>query len=592
MSKRMLLCAALVALAACGDRTRLGPKPAWLAAAAAPVRLDVALDRAHAVTKTIGRGGGSLSTSGADGTYFTLRIPKGALLSDARITMTPVRQVGGLPLGGGTVAAVQLEPDGLRLLDLATLTIDAQAEVPAAEQVSYAYFGGGEDAHLFPLGRDPKQVELRLAHFSGYGYGRAAPNDPGRLALQRAADVEARLSAQVAQRINELRQKELLGTKQDSDPGLGDVVEGPFAEYYEQVLRPLLKTAVSDDRMAECALVRYLAWMRQLQLLGLVDSGDKHGAGKGAATTLDAQADEGWDLASKAFTNALEKRRDRAVKQCKDQHDLSAVGELVALERTAQLLGAADESSSRVFELMEECLNFELEFSSRWQTTGPNGLKMAYDVRSRVEVDGSPPAGKELVLGQAPLAYAELVATGDPAKALVPKEIPMSKSLGDAMLRTLREGGSSQLSAVGSIPGEVAVYSIELAKNFIEKPGTDCSGQDDMQKGDSISVESVVIGIRHPAEVVRSVAKGYTSVDTSYDWVRQWAHRHGEDQVAAPPGASVSKDQYGETRTSFYKIPLKPTGAGIWSAEYTYNDVTLGWGGAERSRVVLRHAPR
>src|SRR3954453_10171704 len=101
--------------------------------------------------------------------------------------------------------------------------------------------------------------------------------------------------------------------------------------------------------------------MRQLQLLGLADSGDDNSGRKRESTTLVRLADEGFDLAAKAFANALEKRRDRGVKQCKEQPDLSAVSDLVALERTAQLLGAADEASSgRVFELMKECFNFEL----------------------------------------------------------------------------------------------------------------------------------------------------------------------------------------------------------------------------------------
>src|SRR5215510_4056893 len=75
------------------------------------------LDSDHAVTQVVPAGGGTVTATGSDGSKFTLIIPVNSLLSSARVKMTPVSAVGGLPLSGGLAAAVQLEPDGLRLFN-------------------------------------------------------------------------------------------------------------------------------------------------------------------------------------------------------------------------------------------------------------------------------------------------------------------------------------------------------------------------------------------------------------------------------------------------------------------------------------------
>lgn len=103
-------------------------RPEWLDAPARPVNLELSLDRDEARARTIGPAGGTISATGADAARYTLRLPKGALLGETRITMTPVRSLGGLPLDGGMVAAVHLEPDGLALMAPATLTIDRKGE--------------------------------------------------------------------------------------------------------------------------------------------------------------------------------------------------------------------------------------------------------------------------------------------------------------------------------------------------------------------------------------------------------------------------------------------------------------------------------
>jgi len=94
-----------------------------------PVNLSsVTADPSRAVSLSLPASGGSLTATAADGTTFNLTIPANALVQPTTITMTPILSVGGLPGTLRLVDGVQLAPDGLRLSQLATLTIELVTE--------------------------------------------------------------------------------------------------------------------------------------------------------------------------------------------------------------------------------------------------------------------------------------------------------------------------------------------------------------------------------------------------------------------------------------------------------------------------------
>ena len=72
-------------------------------------------------------------------------VPPGALTHDQRVTITPVSTVGGLPLTGGLVAAVQVGDDSLQLAKPAQLVIRRDGLAPAPSQVAFGWHNGGED---------------------------------------------------------------------------------------------------------------------------------------------------------------------------------------------------------------------------------------------------------------------------------------------------------------------------------------------------------------------------------------------------------------------------------------------------------------
>ena len=108
----------------------------------------VTVDQSRAVSSDIPTDGGAISATASDGSVFTLTIPPNALLSDERITMTPVSSIDGLPLSGGLAAAVSLAPAGLQLFQPAILTIVPARAVALAEEITFAWRGNGGSSSM------------------------------------------------------------------------------------------------------------------------------------------------------------------------------------------------------------------------------------------------------------------------------------------------------------------------------------------------------------------------------------------------------------------------------------------------------------
>jgi hypothetical protein len=125
---------------------------------ASPVQVTLRRDSARSVSSRVPAAGGAISATGSDGSRFTLTAPPRALDGDTTITLTPISALGGLPLKGGLVAGVHLEPEGLRFNLPAVLRIEPAREAPVQQQVGFGYLGGGDDFHAYPLdqGRENK----------------------------------------------------------------------------------------------------------------------------------------------------------------------------------------------------------------------------------------------------------------------------------------------------------------------------------------------------------------------------------------------------------------------------------------------------
>ena len=231
-----------------------------------PINVSATVDKAHSVGGLItAKSGGSLTTKGADGSEFTLTVPANALLGDQPVTMTPILSVAGLPLSGGFGAAVQLSPEGLVLLQPATLTIKPARQIPVAQQTGFAYHGSGQDFYLYPL-NSVSTVTLSLVHFSGYGVG------SGTAPTFNPSDALAELQSAIAALAVAERARVLMG--EDPDPQFIQEELDLIQQCFLQVVQPLLEQAkvnLADQEAVKDAIAKALGWERIEELLGRSD---------------------------------------------------------------------------------------------------------------------------------------------------------------------------------------------------------------------------------------------------------------------------------------------------------------------------------
>jgi hypothetical protein len=233
-----------------------------------PLTVEVTVDDPLATSADISTAGGTLTAQGADGARFTLTFPAGALLNDERITITPVSKIDGLPFSGGLAGAVQMAPEGLRLLLPATLTIESPKTAAATgfETVAFAYHRNGEGLFLNPSDITGNRLTVEVWHFCGMG---AVQGTSAEIQTQQQKYVPSNAEDAFTQRIQEYigreRQAELLGTT--PDPAFIQRMEGFSREAYDSFIGPQLPTALKDCAAAPGILSRAIGWVRQVQLL-------------------------------------------------------------------------------------------------------------------------------------------------------------------------------------------------------------------------------------------------------------------------------------------------------------------------------------
>jgi hypothetical protein len=180
---------ALSVLAACGGGG--GDEPTLTAAA--PLQLD----SPKAVTANVGVAGGSLTTTGTDGTRYTLTIPAHALRKDVAITLTPIAALGDLPAGASLAGGAHFGPEG-QTFDVPVMLTVALAAAPARRPLPFTYTGNLQHPRRYPATVSGSTLTFEIVHFSGYGALAASlgdalgffppPSERGDQALQALVD--------------------------------------------------------------------------------------------------------------------------------------------------------------------------------------------------------------------------------------------------------------------------------------------------------------------------------------------------------------------------------------------------------------------
>jgi len=309
-------------------------------------RVSPSRDAGSAVSAELDATGGSFSATGADGTVFTLEVPPKSLLSPETITLTPVSGIGGFPFSGGFHSGVDIEPEGLRLLAPATLSIKPAAPLPKNQTITYSYAKGGEDFLLYPrLNEAADVIQIPLLHFSGYGEGGGGQADLN------ASPVQQVLGPYI-QEITYWKSQQVwdLITRDQFNEHLVDILSRAFREKAV----PLMNEAKEECDKAEIkfACEVTFAIVQLVQVYGLADDPQLAGV-----TT------EAFELAKDILTTCQQKTFDK----CVYFNDPFEATLMLYIAQQLQVFGVEDPYLTTFIEgsLMERCLRFEVDFESR-----------------------------------------------------------------------------------------------------------------------------------------------------------------------------------------------------------------------------------
>ena len=308
------------------------PPPGYFPRPSHPRTVTPVLDAGHAASALVSaQTGGTLSAIAANGTRYTLTLPPGALLSDQAITMTPESSVGNSPLGA-LVGAVDLEPNGLQLLNPATLTIVAPGPVDVAHVAAFSAAGGGHDFGLVPLNRG-NGIALTLEHFSSDGAADASDAQLKAAASDEPSDPEAQWEQAIAL---------------DTHGGASDpsAIEADGVAYYRDVALPMANRALTDDTYADSAIAALVHFNRQVQALRLASDAD-----------IEALFGTFSDFLTRIMRNAARQRYQRCLKK----NDLS---ELVRLLGTEHQAGVLNVDLGDASDYGEKCGHFQLTLTT------------------------------------------------------------------------------------------------------------------------------------------------------------------------------------------------------------------------------------
>ena len=291
-----------------------------------PVNTEIDLDAQHSSSAVISPDGGTLSAEGADGTRFTLTFPKDALGADETITLTPITTVNGLPFSGGLVGAVQMAPEGLRLLQPAILTIESPRAAAAEgfKTVAFAYHQNGEGLYLNPSEVKGNVLTLEIWHFSGAGAAQGTPAEIQAQQQRVPSDAEDALSQRMREYLEQERELQQMGLP--PDPELDKTIVEFLREAYNRIIAPQLPLALQDCEAARPILSKALGWLRQVQLFGYEGQ-------------FEAESGKIMETMRQAMVNCYNREYEQCVLDKKIEHRTA----MLIIYRQAALLGIDDQ---------------------------------------------------------------------------------------------------------------------------------------------------------------------------------------------------------------------------------------------------------
>lgn len=331
----------------------------FLSAPANPLNLTLTLEDDDE-TALIGPGGGTMNLTSTSGDRFVLTFPEGALLTDTRITATPIVTTAGLPDGAGAIIGLVLKPDGLDLAQTATLEITPKTPIPPESRLHWGFYADGVDAFLHIPVPGSDKIILPIDHFSGAGVSFA---DRANLQLDRwkQTRMEDRIRTEIALNMKVAGLIDIGATADTSEAIAAEAARLVREDASRLILRgwqKLVASPAADCETIETATRSINEIDKLRQLLGAEDS----------------LADQ--DLTRKFFDRYWQVCFPEKVKICQTTGDLPQLAAFgLAYERQRQLVGVSGEAvadpkrSAELRAAMEACGRYKLtaQASGRWE---------------------------------------------------------------------------------------------------------------------------------------------------------------------------------------------------------------------------------
>lgn len=314
-----------------------------------PLNLTLELDETESMSVEIGVDGGQISLTTSDGTSFTLTIPAEALLSTETITMTPISKVDGLDLESGSVAMVDLAPNGLHFLKPANLIIDLPADPNPEEIASFSTFADGMDFHLVPDKVVGNQVEMMISHFSSPGVIRAEKYVIEALEF---FYTPTQAEAYAKNVIN------FVYANIEDDPAREDGYRDLMLRWLNTSVLVRIKNAASNDAFIDQALGEYLAWDGLISDIEIVEE----------YTDFYASFESQRELYKDELATALKNAFNRAGTKCvsgKDPVQALQMARWETMASTFQAVGRRGLTEKFIKDKLKSCFNFKVKFFSQ-----------------------------------------------------------------------------------------------------------------------------------------------------------------------------------------------------------------------------------
>jgi hypothetical protein len=335
------------------------------------------------VSQVVGTDGATLSTTGPDGSTYSLLVRADALTGEQLIQMTPLSAVSDLPLSGGFVAGLDLQPSGLLFWQPVTLTITPASSVSLGQESAFMITSG--DLSLAPVLPQAGALQISLTHFTTVGVGSGSASD-------RQAITNSTPEGQFNDQIGNITHDERAGA-----PDPQQLIDAATA-YYNTQIQPKLQLAATDCYFGRTFLRKALVWARQLQVLG-------------AGNTFANQVQS----VMQTYVNNLVTCYNDAAARCQ-QHDLTGLTDMLSYLKEITILGGEDQVDATK---PDKCAHFRLEFDSdlclSYVPVGlgscPNALDVAYMAQD-IDWGGILPSTPE---AQGPMSLVKAVGPGSGA---------------------------------------------------------------------------------------------------------------------------------------------------------------------------------